>query len=89
MRNYFVIVERGDSVSVLGLQPKTRDEANSSISWQRTGGFKEPMHVCTYDRETREFVEVATGARFPCPTERGVYTESAFAAFLKRINGEG
>lgn len=89
---YYVIIDFPDSSFVLGLEGFTFQGAMRAIRWQWHGGAYEPMFICTYDRQKRQFVSVKSqdktfsqeaGRRFH-PTQ-SIYTDSAWSAFLNRL----
>lgn len=95
MQGLFVIVDFGaGGCMVLGLEPRTMDEAIRAIRWQWTGGASEPMYICRYDETTGDFIAVNSHNKaFPqqggqhFKPSRGCLTERAWGDFLARLPG--
>ncbi|WP_336812793.1 hypothetical protein [Bosea sp. MMO-172] len=77
-QHYIICIRKDGSSWLLSLEPKTRVEADRSVSWQCQGGAKrEEFCITTWDRETLRFV--APGKSFQ--PDEGPYTEAAWRDF--------
>lgn len=81
---YHIIIEFDDGPHLLGLSSHISiADAKQAISWQQQGGNSQPMHICTYDKETRNFVDDAGQQYAP---ENRIYTKRAWKDFLKNLD---
>lgn len=83
MNEHYVIVRYDTDAMLLNLEAASLKDAKQLIAWQRQGGFTQPMHICTFDAQRRDFVCIDTAIPF-CPS-RPPYTAEAWDAFWARL----
>lgn len=82
-KSLFVIVDYGETCSVLGLQRHDVRSAQRSINWQRRGDNRMPMHICTYEGGGL-FKAINTGTRFR--PSREPFTIKAWDEFINALD---